>query len=223
MDCRVRPVRSRRGWYARPVAHRTLAARGTFVEEIKGSRFHAVVFPMHTSADLAQEAAALRSVERDANHIAFAYRCGPEVRFSDDGEPGGTAGRPMLEVLIKRDLEFVGALVARVFGGVRLGAGGLARAYAGGVAKALDRVAVREVLDLQEFVVAVPFALGDAVLRLLPAWVEEHDPPAFDGQGMRLSGRVRADQSERLRDELREATRGQASLTLLGLASDQRK
>lgn len=78
----------------------------------------------------------------DATHNCYAYVAGaenPASRFSDDGEPGGTAGQPMLEVLKKKGLTCVAAVVTRYFGGIKLGAGGLVSAYTESVAAALDK------------------------------------------------------------------------------------
>jgi hypothetical protein len=119
------------------------------------------------------------AAERDAAHVAWAWRWGETLRWSDDGEPGGTAGRPMLEVLTKRDLDRTVALVARVFGGVKLGAGGLARAYGGAVARALDAARVVEVPDRRAFAVRAGFADVDVLLRLLDDESVDHAPVTF--------------------------------------------
>lgn len=104
---------------------------------VRKSRFIGCVEPV------ADRAAALAVVERlrvehpGAAHVCWALMAGGHSAANDDGEPGGTAGRPMLEVLRRQDLEGVLATVVRYFGGVKLGAGGLVRAYTDAVAQAL--------------------------------------------------------------------------------------
>jgi uncharacterized YigZ family protein len=147
------------------MAHRTLARRAEHEDVVKGSRFLAIVAPLARPEDAEALLEATRGRHPGASHHAFAMRWGQVTRSSDDGEPGGTAGRPMLEVLLKQDLDRVAAVVARTFGGTKLGAGGLARAYGAAVARAVQAAGVREVPDLVTFEVHVPYGAVDAVLR----------------------------------------------------------
>lgn len=192
------------------MAHRTIARPGEHLEVIKGSRFRAVVAPLARIEDADAWVARLRAAEPDAGHVAWAWRLGAAQRWSDDGEPGGTAGRPMLEVLLKRDLDRVIAGVARVFGGVKLGAGGLARAYGGSVARALDAVQIVDVPDRRRFSLRAPFAEIDGVLRALADPQVEHAPPEFDAGGVLVRGTLLASAAERVRDHVTAVTRGRA-------------
>ena len=136
------------------------------------------------------------------------------MRFSDDGEPGGTAGRPMLEVLQKRELDFVLAVVTRYYGGTKLGAGGLVRAYSGGLAKALDEADVLEVRETVSRTVNAPFAELGAVHRLLDGWAGlRKGETDYTAEGLRLAVVFFAADQTLLSDALREVTRGTASLT----------
>ena len=113
--------------------------------------------------------ARLRVEHPGAAHVCWALLAGGQSAANDDGEPGGTAGRPMLEVLRRQDLEGVLATVVRYFGGVKLGAGGLVRAYTDAVAQALlgaEKVAVRKSIALR---CIVPYALEGLVRRELQA------------------------------------------------------
>lgn len=109
--------------------------------EIKRSIFIGRAYPV-TTEEAAQEIIdEIRKAEPQASHHCYAYTVGPKQRvqrYSDDGEPSGTAGIPMLEVLKKREIEDVLVVVTRYFGGKLLGAGGLVRAYTQGTADALD-------------------------------------------------------------------------------------
>ena len=112
---------------------------------IKKSRFIACVQPMADRAGAQQVVASLRAQHPGAAHVCWALLAGGQSAAVDDGEPSGTAGRPMLDVLRHQDLEGVLATVVRYFGGVKLGAGGLVRAYTDSVAQALlhaEKVAI---------------------------------------------------------------------------------
>jgi uncharacterized YigZ family protein len=108
---------------------------------IKNSRFVARLGRAECEEAAVELIASAREIERGAVHHCFAYVIGDESRIersSDDGEPGGTAGVPILNVLKARDLVNVAAVVSRYYGGVKLGAGGLVRAYGGTVATAIE-------------------------------------------------------------------------------------
>lgn len=109
---------------------------------IKNSRFVARLCRADSESEAAELIRSARELERGAGHHCFAYVIGHDEsrveRSSDDGEPGGTAGVPILNVLKARDLVNVAAVVSRHYGGVKLGAGGLVRAYGGTVATAID-------------------------------------------------------------------------------------
>ena len=112
---------------------------------IKKSRFIACVRPMTDRASAQVVVAGLRAQHPQAAHVCWALLAGGQSAAVDDGEPSGTAGRPMLDVLRHQDLEGVLATVERYFGGVKLGAGGLVRAYTDSVAQALlhaEKVAI---------------------------------------------------------------------------------
>ena len=96
---------------------------------IKKSRFIGCVQPMADRAGALEVVARLKAEHPGAAHVCWALLAGGQSAANDDGEPGGTAGRPMLDVLRHQELEGVLATVVRYFGGVKLGAGGLVRAY----------------------------------------------------------------------------------------------
>lgn len=176
-----------------------------------GSRFIAYLAPVATAEEAASLLESVRREHVDATHHCWAYLIGQEMRFSDDGEPGGTAGRPMLEVLLKREIDRCAAVVVRYFGGRKLGAGGLVRAYSGAVAQALDRAEVGEFVPRTKVHVRAPFAATDAVLRVLPTGAAE-----FDADGLSVVVVVEDRALEGLSDRLRDATRGSAEVTILG-------
>lgn len=105
--------------------------------EVRRSRFLGYVLPVDDREAALAELARLRSAHPGAAHVCWALLAGGQSGMSDDGEPSGTAGRPILEVLRHHELDGVLAAVVRYFGGVKLGAGGLVRAYTEATATAL--------------------------------------------------------------------------------------
>lgn len=196
------------------MAYVTVARRAEGREESKGSRFEAVAAPAGTLEQARALLAARREADPGATHHVSAWRLGTSVHFDDDGEPGGTAGRPVLEVLDKRGLDRVAVVVTRHFGGRKLGAGGLVRAYTAAAARALDAAGTREVPDRLRALVRAPFAHLDEVHRALGAWPElQVLEPTYDAEGVILPVRLRADAHEALERALADATRGAARLS----------
>ncbi|MDY0106088.1 MAG: YigZ family protein [Giesbergeria sp.] len=147
----------------------TLAAAAHSELIIKKSRFIGCVQPMPDRASAQAHVDALWKQHPGAAHICWALLAGGQSAAVDDGEPGGTAGRPMLDVLRHQDLEGVLATVVRYFGGVKLGAGGLVRAYTDTVAQALltaPKVPLQRMKALQ---CLVPYAQEGLLRREIDA------------------------------------------------------
>ena len=136
---------------------------------IKKSRFIGCVQPMADRASAQAVVDALWQQHPGAAHICWALLAGGQSAAVDDGEPGGTAGRPMLDVLRHQDLEGVLATVVRYFGGVKLGAGGLVRAYTDTVAQALLPVQKVPLQRMKTLACEVPYALEGLLRRELAA------------------------------------------------------
>ena len=136
---------------------------------IRKSRFIGCVEPVADRAAALVRVAALRALHPGAAHVCWALLAGGASAAVDDGEPGGTAGRPMLEVLRHQDLDGVLATVVRYFGGVKLGAGGLVRAYTDAVAQALLGADKRPLQRLQTLRCVLPYALEGWLRRELDA------------------------------------------------------
>lgn len=134
---------------------------------VKKSRFIGCVQPVADRAAALAVVARLRAEHPDARHVCWALLAGGQSAANDDGEPGGTAGRPMLEVLRHQDLEGVLATVVRYFGGVKLGAGGLVRAYTDCVAQALLGAPKIPLVRSVALSCAVPYALEGLLRREL--------------------------------------------------------
>lgn len=141
--------------------------RSEFV--IKKSRFIGCVQPVADRAAAQDVVAALRAEHPAATHVCWALLAGGQSAAVDDGEPSGTAGRPMLEVLRHQDLDGVLATVVRYFGGIKLGAGGLVRAYSGCVAQALKDADKVPIVGTRTLRCTVPYAFEGGLRREIEA------------------------------------------------------
>jgi len=188
----------------------TLAVRASHVLEVKHSRFLAQASPVATADDAL---AFLREIgDPAATHNCWAYRVGQDYRSSDDGEPAGTAGRPILAAIDGQGFDRVMVVVTRWYGGIKLGAGGLVRAYGGAAAECL-RLATREPLvSLATIELACPFDdLGHVHAALASHRAVKQDE-GFDETGARLRVQLPADRVDALKTQLRDATRNRVRI-----------
>lgn len=156
-------------------AYRVPAGKARSELREKGSRFLAILEPARDETSVRGQIKAHREEYSGASHVCWAWRIGspPLEGRSDAGEPAGTAGTPMLQVLRGSDLSDVLAVVVRWFGGVKLGKGGLARAYAGVVRDAMDELRVEERRAVVRLRVSLPFErVGDLKRLIHPPAVE---------------------------------------------------
>lgn len=135
----------------------------------KRSRFIGDIRPVHSEEEFAAFLAEKRAEHHDARHHCSAYvlRGGNTLRYSDDGEPQGTAGKPILEVLRREGLEDCAIIVTRYFGGILLGAGGLTRAYAATAKLAVDAAQRVEICKCADFTLTLPYPYYDRIVLLL--------------------------------------------------------
>ena len=190
----------------------TLAAPVQRLAEVRKSRFLARAAPIDSELAAMQ---LLRDVhDASASHHCWAWRLGEAYRSSDDGEPGGSAGRPILAAIDGQGYDRVMVVVLRWFGGVKLGVGGLVRAY-GGVAAECLRTATRvPLVRTIEADLACAFALSGGVHALLPAVAATKLGESFQADGLRLRLRLPASMVGELERRLRDLSRGAAVLTL---------
>ncbi|PCJ53024.1 MAG: thymidylate synthase [Planctomycetota bacterium] len=127
--------------------------------EDRGSRFLAYVFHAPEEEVFRARLVELKTEHPKAGHHCWAWRIGAAYRFNDDGEPGGTAGRPMMQVLEGSELQDVAAISVRYWGGTKLGTGGLARAYSASTARALEDAGRFEVVPRVRYSLSLPFPL----------------------------------------------------------------
>ncbi len=144
-------------------------------ETILRSRFITTAAPAATVDEARTFIATVRAEFSDATHNCYAYVAGPpgataQIGMGDDGEPGGTAGRPMLAVLLGSGVGEIATVVTRYFGGTKLGTGGLVRAYSGGIKAVLAVLPVQEKVILRTLLASGPYSWVTPVSRLLPAF-----------------------------------------------------
>ena len=190
------------------------AGRVRVEDEVKRSRFI-------TTLDRARDADSarvlvdeMRAVYADASHNCWAFLVGAPgttgtVGMSDDGEPHGTAGRPMLNVLAHSELGDVAVVVTRYFGGTKLGKGGLVRAYSSGVQHALGAVDVVDKVERTSIIVRLDYTFVEQVKRLLPDHEAEVTDEKFGAEAT-FGLRVPTEQVEGLVETLQNLTRGKA-------------
>ena len=187
-------------------------AEDEFVE--RKSRFIGHIAPVQTEEEAQAFIAQIRQQHRDATHNTYAYilRSGIK-RYSDDGEPQGTAGVPMLECVEKEGLVDVAVVVTRYFGGVLLGTGGLVRAYTTSTARALENAEVVTVRSVVELQVTVDYALYERASLLIDAAGAKQAPPEFTDR-VTLRWQMPEHTEAPLLEQLRELTRGSAQVTV---------
>ncbi|RAN81631.1 thymidylate synthase [Bacillus sp. SRB_336] len=188
------------------VALSTLAQPCRHQEDIRKSRFLALAAPVASP----EQALAFvhEASEPAATHNCWAYRIGQDYRFNDDGEPGGTAGRPILQAIDGQDMDRVAVVVTRWYGGIKLGAGGLVRAYGGTAAECLRRAERVPIVAMATLALACDFA----DLTLLKARLHELDAvvdrETFTAEGADLRLRLPDARVDEARARIIDITRG---------------
>ncbi|MBC3952078.1 MULTISPECIES: IMPACT family protein [Pseudomonas] len=189
----------------------TLVGPCEFREEIRKSRFITLAAPISSAADA--QAFIEQNSDFNATHNCWAWKLADQYRSNDDGEPGGTAGRPILAAIEAQEFDQVVVLVIRWYGGIQLGTGGLARAYGGGANKCLQQA---ERLPL---ITRVPLSLSCSFSELalvklrvaeLNGLVQQED---FTANGVDLAIAVGPEQVEVLQRQLADLSRGRIVLS----------
>jgi len=153
----------------------------TTEEVIKKSTFIAIVAPV-TSIEAVKEFLQEYS-QADVTHNCWAYKIGQIYRFNDDGEPSGTAGKPMLNAIEGQGFDNTAALVIRHYGGIKLGTGGLMRAYGGGTSRCLQAADFEIMQEMSEVILKVPFQYIQAIHNLATSLKADIISEDFNDQG----------------------------------------
>ena len=195
--------------------YRTIAEAVTATLVEKKSEFIAHLFPVQTSEEAIGCIEAVRKEHRKARHNVYAYivREQNTSRYSDDGEPQGTAGMPVLDVLMKNQLTDVCCVVTRYFGGILLGGGGLVRAYSGSTSLAVNAAKIMVMRVCRPVTLSMDYSMYGKVSYVLPQYHVLQQDSDF-GNHVTLSLLVQDELTEKLRTELTDLTNGQIQIAV---------
>lgn len=189
-------------------AYKTLLKAASDEVVINKSRFIGHAAPVKTAEEALAFLADIRARHKDATHNCYAYIIGQNagiMRYSDDGEPGGTAGMPIIEVMKARGVVDCAVVVTRYFGGVLLGAGGLVRAYSHACVLALNAAQICRMHPTETWMFEVPYPLWDKVQHTLKALPVRMESTEFT-TAVTFELSVKASDSEAVRAELTRVT-----------------
>ncbi len=193
--------------------YKTIARRceARFIE--KKSEFIGYLCPVQTEEQAVAFIEEIRAMHRKATHNCYAYilRENNAARHSDDGEPGGTAGVPIYEVLRKEGLTDVCCVVTRYFGGVFLGAGGLVRAYTKGAKDAVDAAQIKCMAEAVKLAVTVDYGLYGRLAQVFADFDARVEDERF-ADNVRIVLHIRAENSQKLTDKLVDVCNGAVSV-----------
>ena len=189
-------------------------ARDEFTE--RRSRFIGHIAPVATDEEAVAFVNAIREQHREATHNVYAYvlRQDQLTRFSDDGEPQGTAGKPVLEVVLREGLVDVAVVVTRYFGGILLGAGGLVRAYAQGAKTAVDAARVLNMQPAALVELDMGYDFYGKATYILPQYEVQVTDSRFE-EGVRLQLLCKTSRLTALTHQLRELSSGTVAPVIL--------
>ncbi|MFB6310294.1 MAG: YigZ family protein [Salinirussus sp.] len=190
----------------------TVADEGHAIFTERGSRFIAHATPITDVEDAEKFIEAVQAEYPDASHTVPAYRVRPRHEYcDDDGEPSGSAGRPVLNVLRQEGIENVGVVVIRYFGGTELGIGGLSRAYSRVAREAVADAGIVERIPREQFTVVVDYDDSGTVRSVLESAGAEFEAEYAEQVTVKVT--VPAEEADTLRERLRSATHGRARLS----------
>ena len=187
--------------------------------DVRQSRFIAHAGPVDSEAatlDFYQAHA-----DPAATHNCWAWKLNHRYRFNDDGEPASTAGKPILSAINGKDLQQVMVVVTRHFGGIKLGVGGLIRAYSGCAAKCLDLASVVEVHPLSPGRIEAGFEWTGLIHSLLSQFKATKTSESYTPQGVMIDIEIRRDSLADLQQTLTDATSGQVTVSPIDTDASQ--
>ncbi|MBR1537753.1 MAG: YigZ family protein [Treponema sp.] len=179
-------------------------------EIIKGSRFLAELFPVFSQAEVREKIKSQKQKYPDARHVCHAFIAGKNAEImgmSDDGEPGGTAGRPMLDVLKGSDSTNILVTITRWFGGTLLGTGGLVHAYGNGVKNVLLAAEFEELIEKTGFSLKTDYQQYKIIKKLFENFTLYEISEDF-GEGIQISGKIAASDFEVFSQKIFDGSNG---------------
>ena len=181
---------------------------------IKGSRFLSEVFIIQNQAEVRTIIKEQKNKYSDATHVCHAFisgKNGEVMGMSDDGEPGGTAGRPMLDVLKGRSVTNILVTVTRWFGGTLLGTGGLVHAYGDSVKQVLDKLELVELIEKSSFSFKCDYAQYQVLKKLMQNY-KLYDVTEDFGSVITVSGQIAVRLADDFKERIFDSTNGQVQL-----------
>lgn len=180
---------------------------------IRGSRFIGLLRRVESEAEAKELVTGTREAHPGASHVAYAYAIGPEKSLfkgqSDDGEPHGTAGRPIMDRILGAELSYCLVMVVRYFGGTKLGTGGLVRAYGDAAKEAIVKATTRTLIERLGFSLELAYEHADPTFRLIEELGGTIDERSF-GSTVRLTGTLPAAAREEFCRLVRDLTFGKS-------------
>lgn len=189
---------------------RTLAQPASIEVEIKRSRFIAHAARVDSLAETLEFYESVADLS--ATHNCWAWRLDHQYRFNDDGEPASTAGKPILSAIDGKDISHVMIIVTRHYGGIKLGVGGLSRAYAGSAARCIDQAGILEIQPQVECLVQAGFGWTGQVYAALEACEATRQAERYNDAGVEIRVEIIKARYEKLKSMLRDMTRGEATV-----------
>lgn len=182
-----------------------------YVETINKSKFIVNVGRVETAEEAAEFIQKISKNYYDATHNCYAYIANDTAKFSDNGEPGGTAGLPIYETIKKQNLDCVCVVVTRYFGGIKLGAGGLIRAYGGCAAAALTQAEKIQISLITPFKVVLPYNM----LKQTKAEIEQNAKvvSVSYGENVVLTVNAKSADAKTVADKIIDFTQGRVEIT----------
>lgn len=190
----------------------TIANPVFFELEIKKSRFLAYIEPIQNKQDAKAVLERLHNQYPDARHICYSFVTKTDTAMNDDGEPSGTAGKPIYNVLHHKDLTNVIAVVVRYFGGIKLGAGGLTRAYGGAVSQAIEQAQIITPIKMSHFELIMPYEFENKIRHLLESFSGQIGELVYQQQ-LLMPVSIEEEMAQDFLDQLNE--RGQGKIEVI--------
>ncbi len=195
----------------------TLVSETIFEEDIKKSRFQAIAAPVENEQQVKMFLE--KHLDLTTTHQCWAWKIGHNVRFNDDGEPSGTAGRPILATIEGNDLTNVIVLVNRWYGGIKLGTGGLVRAYGGCAGQCLLLAEKIELIEKKKIYFQCQFSEWSIFQYELNTQDIEYKEQ-YTADGVEVEALLQIHQIDPLKLKIQDVTRGREQLKLLEDADD---
>lgn len=189
---------------------------GPFELKEKGSRFISYTYPVSGKSNAEEILAGTRKKYFDSTHVCFGYRLGEGeetfLRYSDDGEPSGTAGLPIMNEIRGKELFNVLVLVVRYYGGTKLGTGGLARAYRDSAKLALEHSGITKTIRIRKESVSLPFEFEGELIRMVNRFHIGISGKEYNAEGVRIELDIPVSVYDTFRDTLFNSSKGKIKL-----------